>query len=108
MDTKKYTPSQTELIFAHLIKHGYITPIIAMHEYGCMRLAARIHDIRGALAPGPTSRLPSESRLARLAKRAGIYTIISVERTSEAGQRYTKYEPFPRRSAPRRTTSVSA
>ena len=37
---------QTEKILDHLKKHGSITPQEALREYGCMRLGARIYDLR--------------------------------------------------------------
>ena len=36
---------QTDAILAYLYKHGAITPIDALRDLGCFRLAARIHDI---------------------------------------------------------------
>lgn len=41
--TKK---SQKDLILAHIEKHGSITPLEAERLYGCMRLGARIWDLR--------------------------------------------------------------
>lgn len=38
--------SQNALIFDHLIEHGTITPREAIDLYGCLRLAARIPEIR--------------------------------------------------------------
>jgi len=38
--------TQTETILAHLQAGGSITPIDALRDYGCFRLAARIKDIR--------------------------------------------------------------
>ncbi len=38
--------SQNEKILAHLEKYGSITPLEAMAEYGCMRLASRISDLK--------------------------------------------------------------
>lgn len=38
--------TQTEQIYNHLITHGTITPLEALNEYGCMRLGARIWDLR--------------------------------------------------------------
>lgn len=37
--------TQLNLILAHLKNHGYITPYDAL-DYGCMRLASRISDLR--------------------------------------------------------------
>lgn len=39
---------QTDMILAYLREHGSITPIEAMKEFGCMRLAARIADLKAA------------------------------------------------------------
>ena len=38
--------NQTELILEHLEKHGTITPLEAQRLFGCMRLGARIWDLR--------------------------------------------------------------
>ncbi len=38
--------TQTDMILMHLREHGSITPLDAMQEYGCMRLGARIWDLR--------------------------------------------------------------
>lgn len=38
--------TQTEQIRQHLLKHNSITPLEALRRYGCMRLAARIKDLR--------------------------------------------------------------
>jgi len=40
--------TQTETILAHLQAGGSITPIDALREFGCFRLAARIKEIRAA------------------------------------------------------------
>lgn len=37
--------TQTERIHNHL-KRGSITPLTALKQYGCLRLAARISDLR--------------------------------------------------------------
>lgn len=39
-------PTQCEMILAHLMKYGSITQAEATRYYGCMRLAARISDIK--------------------------------------------------------------
>ena len=41
--TKK---SQKDLILAHIEKYGSITPLEAQQYYSCMRLGARIWDLR--------------------------------------------------------------
>lgn len=38
--------TQTNLIRHHLLKHNSITPLEALRQYGCMRLAARIQELR--------------------------------------------------------------
>lgn len=38
--------SQCQKIIRFMREHGAITPLQAMNEFGCMRLAARINDIR--------------------------------------------------------------
>lgn len=38
--------SQGQQIFTHLKRHGSITPLQALDRYGCMRLAARIGELR--------------------------------------------------------------
>lgn len=43
MNTK---PTQTAQVLAYILKHGSITPMEALTEYGCMRLAARIKNLR--------------------------------------------------------------
>jgi len=37
---------QTERILRHLRDHGSLSSLEAMQEYGCMRLASRINDLR--------------------------------------------------------------
>ena len=41
--TKK---NQKDLILAYLEAHGSITPLEAQREFGCLRLGARIWDLR--------------------------------------------------------------
>jgi hypothetical protein len=38
--------SQERDILDHLHTHGSITPLVALEEFGCMRLAARVNDLR--------------------------------------------------------------
>lgn len=40
--------TQAEKILRHMEEHGSITPADALREYGCMRLASRICDIKRA------------------------------------------------------------
>ena len=39
--------TQNERIYRHLKDYGSITSLEAMEEYGVMRLASRINDLRG-------------------------------------------------------------
>jgi hypothetical protein len=43
-DARKH--SQCEQILGHLRLHGSITPLVAFKKYGCMRLGARIWDLK--------------------------------------------------------------
>ena len=43
--TKGYD-SQARDILVHLVEKGPISPIEALEQYGCMRLGARIYDLR--------------------------------------------------------------
>ena len=38
--------TQNEMILQHMEKHGGITPREALDLYGCMRLGARIYDLK--------------------------------------------------------------
>lgn len=38
--------SQSKEILRHLRVHGSITPLEALQEYGCMRLAARVMELK--------------------------------------------------------------
>lgn len=38
--------SQCDMILQHMKDHGAITPREALNEYGCMRLGARIYDLK--------------------------------------------------------------
>ena len=44
MDSRKVT--QCEKILAYMEREGGITPLDALREFGCMRLASRITDLR--------------------------------------------------------------
>lgn len=43
---KEEKQSQCKLILDHLNRFGSITPITALTSYGCMRLGARILDLK--------------------------------------------------------------
>lgn len=38
--------TQTQAIRKHLLRHNSITPLEALRKFGCMRLAARIGELR--------------------------------------------------------------
>lgn len=38
--------TQSDKILRHLIDYGSITPMEALEQYGCMRLGARIYDLK--------------------------------------------------------------
>lgn len=38
--------TQNQQILEHLKEHGSITPLQALNQYGCMRLGARIYDLK--------------------------------------------------------------
>ena len=42
---KKPKLSQKEEIFTYMCEHGHITPLEAVRDLGCLRLAARIADL---------------------------------------------------------------
>ena len=42
----KQKPTQTQRILRHLEAGRKLTPIDALNRYGCMRLAARISDLK--------------------------------------------------------------
>ena len=46
---KEKRETQEQLILKHLEDHGTITPLEALDLYGCLRLAARISDLKGQM-----------------------------------------------------------
>lgn len=61
-------PTQREQIRDHLLRCGSITPLTALREYGCMRLGARILELRRA-GMNIKTRTPAEG------KRFAIYEL---------------------------------
>ena len=43
---KRKKDSQKKYILNHLRRFGFINPLVALREYGCLRLSARIADLR--------------------------------------------------------------
>ena len=39
--------TQCDRILRHMEDYGFIDPMIAIKDYGCMRLASRIADLKG-------------------------------------------------------------
>lgn len=58
--------SQKEMIRDHLKTHGSITPLTALEKYGCMRLGARIGELKkdGFPVTSTMKELPSGKRVA--------------------------------------------
>ena len=54
--------TQCNMIMAHIKKHGSITSLEAMTEYGIMRLASRINDLRRRGAPSVSETATGENR----------------------------------------------
>jgi hypothetical protein len=54
--------SQNEKILEHLQTYGSISPLEAMSEYGCMRLASRISDLKRQGYPILAGRGQSKNR----------------------------------------------
>lgn len=54
--------NQRERILHHMELYGEIDPVTAMSEYGCMRLAARIADLKRAGYPIMTRVAKSKNR----------------------------------------------
>lgn len=54
--------TQTEKILAYMRDYGSITPLDALAEFGCMRLAARIADIRATGIPITSTMESSKNR----------------------------------------------
>lgn len=44
--------TQTDAILAALREGRSLTPLVALSEFGCNRLAARVYDLRDRLEPG--------------------------------------------------------
>lgn len=72
--------TQNEMILNHLKMFGNITPMTAIEEYGCMRLAARISDLKER---GHNIRTKMISRKNRFGKTVSFaeYFYIPSERT---------------------------
>ena len=54
--------TQNEKILNHMKRYGEITPLVAIREYGCMRLASRISDLKRQGVPIRTRKVRVENR----------------------------------------------
>ena len=54
--------TQCDRILRHLNDHGSITSLEAMSEYGIMRLASRINDLKGMGYPILSERVTGKNR----------------------------------------------
>jgi hypothetical protein len=54
--------TQCDRIIRHLKDHGSITSLEAMSEYGIMRLASRINDLKGMGYPILSERVTGKNR----------------------------------------------
>ena len=54
--------TQCNKIMAHIKEHGSITSLDAMNEYGIMRLASRINDLRRRGIPIAAETVTGENR----------------------------------------------
>ena len=54
--------TQCDRIIRHLNDHGSITSLEAMSEYGIMRLASRINDLKGMGYPILSERMTGKNR----------------------------------------------
>jgi len=70
--------SQLSKIRRHLVERGSITPLEALHLYECMRLGARIHELRKAGMRIDTHTPPE-------GKRYAIYVLAQQQTTPFAG-----------------------
>jgi hypothetical protein len=64
--------NQNQLVLNHMIRHGYITPLVA-NNYGVTRLASRIHDLR-----------------------LMGWNVVAKMHRDDRGKRYTRYSVSPR------------
>lgn len=55
-------PTHKQQILNHLQKHGSITPLEALQLYGCLRLGARVCDLRKEKYPILTRRAERKSK----------------------------------------------
>lgn len=75
--------SQNRKILSHLQKIGPITPLQALHLYGCNRLAARAHDLRLDGHRIITTMISIPARKSEAAKRVAQYSLVKPRGATE-------------------------
>lgn len=73
MEDMMHCDTHVKMILEHLIKYGSITQGDALAEYGCMRLAARIADIRADGIEVETEMVKAKNRFGKTVKYARYY-----------------------------------
>lgn len=81
IDVREQIASQTEMILLYLQTHGAITPLDALREFGCMRLGARIWDLRKRGVPIVTTIKESKNSFGATVRYA-VYTLLKPERST--------------------------
>ena len=75
--------TQCERIVRHLNDHGSITSLEAMSEYGIMRLASRINDLKGMGYPILSERMTGKNRYNETTSYS-VYRLANKEVTTNA------------------------
>ena len=70
--------TQCERILRHMKDCGPIDPMTAIKEYGCMRLSARINDLKGMGYPIRTKRVTNKNRYGESTNYC-VYSLIEEE-----------------------------
>lgn len=68
--------NQNEIILAHLQEFGTITPLQAMNNYGCMRLGARINELRKSGYSIRTDTVKQKNRYGKMTRYA-LYRMVN-------------------------------
>ncbi|MBR5199235.1 MAG: helix-turn-helix domain-containing protein [Bacteroidales bacterium] len=75
--------TQCDRIIRHLNDHGSITSLEAMSEYGIMRLASRINDLKGMGYPILSERMTGKNRYNETTSYS-VYRLANKEVTTNA------------------------
>ena len=70
--------TQCERILRHMRDYGTIDPMTAIKDYGCMRLSARIGDLKGLGYPIHAERVKSKNRYGETSNYC-VYSLIKEE-----------------------------